>query len=210
MASSETETFQKSLDQVFSAAQKAVRDLGYKVDSLDKSNGLLNFKTGMSWWSWAGQEMSVMMIDNGNGSVEVSVSGRRNQSGVVLQLTDFGEAGGIARKVLAEMVKHLPFDPDDFNPKADDSDSEVVHFKCTECRERLTWATADAGKKILCTNCGSPNRVPAIDGNSKQVTKPKRLTTSNSRLRDCPDCEMQVSKRATQCPHCGCPLDIDE
>ena len=75
MASSETKIYHKTLGQAFAAAQKAVRDLGYKVDTLDKTSGLLNFKTGMSWKSWAGQEMSVMIIDNGNGSVEVSVSG---------------------------------------------------------------------------------------------------------------------------------------
>jgi len=29
---------------------------------------------------------------------------------------------------------------------------------------------------------------------------------ADSRLRPCPDCEKLVSRRAGQCPHCGCPL----
>lgn len=99
--------FSIALDQAFSCAQKAIRDLGYKVDLLDKPNGLLNFKTGMSWSSWAGQEMSVMIIDNGDGTVEVSVTGRRNQNGVVLQVYDWGEAKGIAGKLLAKMAEYL-------------------------------------------------------------------------------------------------------
>lgn len=107
MATNEVKTYQKSLDQVFAAAQKTVRDLAYKVDSMDKANGLLNFKTGMSWKSFAGQEMSIMMIDNGDGTVEVSVTGRRNQSGVVLQVYDWGEAKGIATKVFAKLDEHL-------------------------------------------------------------------------------------------------------
>jgi hypothetical protein len=107
MATTEIRTYKKPIDTVFAAAQKAVRDLGYKIDSLDKSNGLLNFKTGLSWKSWAGQEMSIMMIDSGDGKVEVSVTGRRNQSGVVLQVYDWGEAKGIAAKVLAEMDRHI-------------------------------------------------------------------------------------------------------
>jgi hypothetical protein len=107
MAKSESKNYAHSLDQVFAAAQKAVRDLGYKIDTIDKANGLLNFKTGMSWKSWAGQEMSVMMIDNGDETVEASVSGRRNQSGVLIQVYDWGEAGGIAKKVLAKMDEHL-------------------------------------------------------------------------------------------------------
>ncbi|MCH8493429.1 MAG: hypothetical protein LAT53_09380 [Idiomarina sp.] len=107
MPSNKVKTYQKSLDQAFAAAQKAVRDLSYKVDSLDKANGLLNFKTGMSWKSWAGQEMSIMVIDNSDGTVEVSVTGRRNQSGVVLQVYDWGEAKGIAKKVFAKLDQHL-------------------------------------------------------------------------------------------------------
>ena len=107
MASSVTRNYTKTLDQAFAGAQKAVRDLGYKVDSLDKANGLINFKTGMSWKSFGGQEMSVMLIDNGDGTVEVSVSGRRNQTGVIIQAFDWGEAGGIANKLLAKMDEHL-------------------------------------------------------------------------------------------------------
>jgi len=29
---------------------------------------------------------------------------------------------------------------------------------------------------------------------------------ADSRLRPCPDCDKLVSRRASQCPHCGCPL----
>ena len=74
---------------------------------MDKANGLLNFKTGMSWKSSAGQEMSVMMIDNGDATVEVSVTGRRNQNGVVLQVYDWGETKGIATKVFAKLDEYL-------------------------------------------------------------------------------------------------------
>lgn len=31
----------------------------------------------------------------------------------------------------------------------------------------------------------------------------------NPRLRACPDCRKQVSRQASACPHCGCPLDSD-
>lgn len=95
------------MDAVFAAGQRAVRDLGYKIDAIDRANGLLNFKTGMSWSSWAGQEMSVMFVENGDGTIEVSVSGRRNQSGVVLQVYDWGEAKKIANWVLANVDKFV-------------------------------------------------------------------------------------------------------
>jgi len=94
-------------DQVFNTALRAVRTLGYKIDSIDKSNSLLAFKTGMSWKSWAGQEMSILILDNGDGTCTVDISGRRNQSGVIIQVYDWGEAAGIARKVFTEMEKSL-------------------------------------------------------------------------------------------------------
>jgi len=107
MAASEVKTYRGSMDQVFAAAQKAVRDLGYKIDSMDKAHGLLDFKTNMSWKSWAGQEVSVMLIDNGDATVEVSVGGHRNQSGVMLQAYDWGEAAGIATKLFSRMDDYL-------------------------------------------------------------------------------------------------------
>ena len=107
MPSNIVKTYQKSLDQAFAAAQKAVRDLGYKFDALDKANGLLNFKTGMSWKSWAGQEMSIMFIDNSDGTVEVSIAGRRSQAGILFQVYDWGEAKSIAKKVFKKLDQHL-------------------------------------------------------------------------------------------------------
>ena len=107
MSTGEIRNYEKSLNEVFASAQKSVRDSGYKVDSIDKYNGLITFKTDASWKSWAGQEMSVMMIDNGDGSVEVSMAGRYCQSGVVLQLTDWNEAGGIAKALFSRMDEYL-------------------------------------------------------------------------------------------------------
>jgi hypothetical protein len=96
-------SFLCTFGDAFSAAQKSIRNLSYKVDSLDRQNGLITFKTGMSAKSWAGQEMSLMLIDNGDGSIEVSITGRRNQTGVVIQLADWGEADSIVAQILGEM-----------------------------------------------------------------------------------------------------------
>ena len=107
MASNISKVYKGNIKKVFIACQKSVRDLGYKVDSINKEEGLVNFKTGMSWWSWAGQEMSVMMIAEDENSVEVNISGRRNAHGAVLQVYDWGEARGIAKKLLAKMDEYL-------------------------------------------------------------------------------------------------------
>ncbi len=99
--------YQVEPQQAFDAALKTVLKLHYKVSSIDKANGLLQFKTQMSWKSWAGQDMSVLVMDNGKGGSTVDFTGARNTSGVFVQVYDWGEAAGIAKKVLREMDKLL-------------------------------------------------------------------------------------------------------
>jgi hypothetical protein len=48
--------------------------------------------------------MSISIRDNGNGTCTVDISGVRNPSNFV-QVTDWGEVGMIARKVLGKMEK---------------------------------------------------------------------------------------------------------
>jgi hypothetical protein len=107
MAKSETRDYAKPASTILDGALRAIRDLGYKIDSIDKNNGLINFKTGMSWRSWAGQEMSVLVLGNGDNASSVDISSRRSQTGVILQVYDWGEKGKIAKKVFAGMEKYL-------------------------------------------------------------------------------------------------------
>jgi hypothetical protein len=112
MSEAVTKVYKSTQAEIYSAAQRAIRDLGYKVDRLDRTNGLLTFKTGLSWKSWAGQEMSIMLIDVSSTEVEVSLSGKRNQTGVIVQLYDWGEVNGIAKKVLDVMDEYLGVEGD--------------------------------------------------------------------------------------------------
>jgi len=117
MSEAVTKVYKSTQAEIFSAAQRAIRDLGYKVDRLDRTNGLLTFKTGLSWKSWAGQEMSIMLIDLSSTEVEVSLSGKRNQTGVIVQLYDWGEVNGIANKVLEVMDEYLVVDQEKMRRK---------------------------------------------------------------------------------------------
>ncbi|MBM3407324.1 MAG: hypothetical protein FJY25_08320 [Betaproteobacteria bacterium] len=125
MSEAVTKVYKSTQSEIFSAAQRAIRDLGYKVDRLDRTNGLLTFKTGLSWKSWAGQEMSIMLIDLSSTEVEVSLSGKRNQTGVIVQLYDWGEVNGIANKVLEVMDEYLGVDQDQKEKKSLSGSFEV-------------------------------------------------------------------------------------
>jgi hypothetical protein len=113
MAAATTRVYQRSIDETFAVALKVIRDLGYKIDSIDKTNGLLRFKTGLSWKSWTGQEMSIMVTKKTAWSTEVSVAGARNRGEGLLgllgaiQVIDWGEAKSIARTVIRRMDADL-------------------------------------------------------------------------------------------------------
>lgn len=81
--------------------------------------------------------------------------------------------------------------------ESEEEEDQQVHFKCKACRTSLSWPAADAGNKILCTNCGEPATVPDFSGSAKTA---RNVIT-------CPDCNGQVSRRLSQCPHCGSPID---
>ena len=102
MTKSITRNYSLTYEQVFNKAQIVVAKLGYKIHNVDKAKGLIQFKTPMSWFSWAGQDMSIAIKDNGNGTVSVDISGLRNTAGF-MQVYDWGEPGMIAKKVFSLM-----------------------------------------------------------------------------------------------------------
>src|SRR5690349_17922066 len=89
-------------ERVFVAAVQAVQSFGYKIDKIDKANGLLTFRTGMSRKSWQGQEMSLVVLDVGDNTTNVSITGQRISTNS-FQLIDYNEAEGIAKQVLEKM-----------------------------------------------------------------------------------------------------------
>lgn len=112
MASQESKNYSHSQEKLFNLSLKAVREFGYKIDSLDKVNGLINFKTGLSWKSWGGQEMSILILENGDKTCSVDISGRRNSAGVIPQVYDWGEASGIAKKIFEKISEGLKATPE--------------------------------------------------------------------------------------------------
>jgi hypothetical protein len=102
MPKSMTRNYSLTFEQVFNKAQTAVPKLGYKIYNIDKAKGLIQFKTPLSLFSWAGQDMSIAIKDNGNGIINVDISGVRNTAGF-MQVYDWGEPGMIAKKVFSLM-----------------------------------------------------------------------------------------------------------
>jgi hypothetical protein len=76
-----------------------VREFGYVIQFVDKENGLVQFKTGASWFSF-GQDFTLTVFDNGDGTFGINYMHRHGQ------LLDWGEGRDIIDKVTRRVV-HL-------------------------------------------------------------------------------------------------------
>src|SRR5260370_32906403 len=85
-------------NRLFEMSLKAIRSLGYRVDNFNKETGLITFHTGMSWRTWAGQDVSVLISEGWPSGAEVVVDAQKRMT---LQISDWGEGDAIARKLLA-------------------------------------------------------------------------------------------------------------
>jgi GYF domain 2 len=78
---------------VFRCVVQAVRDVGYAVGRVDKHNGMIAFKTGMSLWSF-GQDITLVVVDQGK-TCSIDMTSRSGQ------VTDWGESKRIGQKIAA-------------------------------------------------------------------------------------------------------------
>jgi hypothetical protein len=78
---------------VFRCVVQSVRDVGYAVGRVDKHNGMIAFKTGMSLWSF-GQDISLVVVDQGK-TCSIDMTSRSGQ------VTDWGESKRISQKIAA-------------------------------------------------------------------------------------------------------------
>ncbi len=83
---------------------KAIKSLGYNVDNFNKETGLITFHTGMSWRTWAGQDVSVLISEGWPSGAEVVVDAQKRMT---LQISDWGEGDAIARKLFDKLEELL-------------------------------------------------------------------------------------------------------
>ena len=98
------QTFAAPPALVWEALRQTVADLGYKDVNENAAAGTIEFRTGLSVWSWRGQQMTASVRSGAPDATQVSLTG-----GVALQiqLTSWGEKKRIARKVLREVEQRL-------------------------------------------------------------------------------------------------------
>lgn len=78
---------------VFRCVLQAVRDIGYAIQGVDKQNGMIAFKTGISWRTF-GQDIQLVVVDEGNATCSIDMTS--SYEGV----TDWGEGKRIGQKIV--------------------------------------------------------------------------------------------------------------
>lgn len=106
MGDGATRTYQSSADRLFEAVLRTVASLNYSIQHTDRVVRTVSFNTGMSWRSFAGQDMTAIIFSIGDTESSVTLSGRRAQR--LWQMVDWGELGSIQGKFLKRLETILP------------------------------------------------------------------------------------------------------
>ena len=78
--------------------------MGYKLDNVNETVGVITFETGISWGSFSGVSCSLTIEEVGNDRFRVSGTGKQNvRGGQIMAPNLFGEAQGRAKKVIMKM-----------------------------------------------------------------------------------------------------------
>jgi hypothetical protein len=100
-----SDSFSGSMVLMVKLAMQAVQDLGWKIEQVNETVGLITFETArMSWGSWSGVSCSLNITEITPGTFRVSGTGKQNiRGGQLLSFELFGEAQGKARKAINKM-----------------------------------------------------------------------------------------------------------
>ena len=109
---SKSDVFRGTMPLMVKLAVKAVQTVGYKLDNVSETVGLVTFETGMSWGSWGGVAASLTIEEVGSDLFRVSGAGKQNVRGGQFVAPDLsGEARGKVNKVIAgadTLGRHRP------------------------------------------------------------------------------------------------------
>lgn len=94
--------FTDTRQRVFGAGRAAVALAGLIVLRASEEEGLITFKSKASLWSF-GQDGSLILTQNGDGTIAVAISTRPRG----IQLVDWGESRRIANRLFERMNEHL-------------------------------------------------------------------------------------------------------
>jgi DNA-directed RNA polymerase subunit RPC12/RpoP len=96
-------SFIATMPQMIKLAMHAVQDLGWKLDTVNETIGLVTFQTKMSLGSWSGISVSLNIEQSGENRYRVWGTGKQNVRGAQLLALDLGESKSKVSKAIGRM-----------------------------------------------------------------------------------------------------------
>ncbi len=97
-------TFSGTTTLLVKLAMRAIQDLGWKLDNVNETMGMVTFETGMTWGSWSGVSCSLSIEEVSANEFRVTGTGKQNvRGGQLLALDLGGEAQGKVKRAINKM-----------------------------------------------------------------------------------------------------------
>jgi hypothetical protein len=101
-------TYSADADEVFAALCSVIDQLGYRITSCDARQREIEFNTGMSWKTFAGQDFSGSVDAHLQGRSEVRLVGVISQRGLgSIQSVTWGETQKLGNRVLDQLAERI-------------------------------------------------------------------------------------------------------
>jgi hypothetical protein len=92
------------MPQMLKLAMRAVQDLGWKLENVNETMGMVTFETGMTLFCNNGVACSLTIQEAGENRFRVVGTGKQNlRGGQIFAFDLFGEAQGKAQKAIDRM-----------------------------------------------------------------------------------------------------------
>jgi len=100
---SESDTFTGTIHLLVKLAMKAIQQHGWTLEIVNENVGLVTFKTGVSWGSWAGVSCTLNIAEESLNTFRIIGTGKQISSGGKIAINIGNEAQNKAKKVIETM-----------------------------------------------------------------------------------------------------------
>ena len=99
----------------------------------------------------------------------------------------------------------------DNDTKLTSENTNLIHFKCSQCKQELEAPEIMRGKTILCHHCQSSVTVEMTEHQPEASEEEESIQFRlKKETKDCPYCGEEILEVAKKCKHCGEFLDTSE
>jgi DNA polymerase-3 subunit epsilon len=166
---SESRSYRASGGRLYNAVLRTVSQLGYSIQHSDAAARTISFNTGMSMRSWAGQDMTITVIEDAEDASTIIIGGKRAQRGSIAggggQIYDWGERGKITRaffEALNGALQQTPEPPQAKKPVQELSVDALERLVQMRESGALTEHEFQAAKSKLLNSDASPREAADV------------------------------------------------